>query len=134
MAPEEFWSRQDIVAATNAVTEARARLQAKITANLADEMKAAQAQAGSTQILDDAKSVVQKQVEEANVTDYVTPLEPLPNAADLAAASVATAIFSEDAVNLYDIPAEVDSSGLEGAIPAVPDLDESLPSYGDQGS
>ena len=64
MAPEEFWNRHDVTTATNAVTEARAKLQEKADALFA-EQKVEEEQAARAKALEDAKKAAQQEADEA---------------------------------------------------------------------
>lgn len=65
MAPEESWNRQDITDATNAVTEARARVQEK--ADVAQQAAASlvQKQKDRVKALEDARKMVQVEADQA---------------------------------------------------------------------
>lgn len=59
MAPEEFWNRHDLASATNAVTEARAKWQDKMAAELAIQQQVQKEQAANAQLLEEAQKTAQ---------------------------------------------------------------------------
>ena len=61
MAPEDFWNRHDLTSATNAVTEARAKLQEILAA----ERQVQEEQAANAKALEEAKMAAQLEAKEA---------------------------------------------------------------------
>lgn len=59
MAPEDSWNRHDITTATNSLTEARAKLQEKLDAEIAAEKKAEEEQAAQVKVLEDARKAAE---------------------------------------------------------------------------
>ncbi|KAK5129689.1 hypothetical protein LTR08_002958 [Meristemomyces frigidus] len=93
MSPQDFWNRQDITTATNAVTVARARVQESVAAPLAETaaaqaaaVKIAQASAGRAKALADARMMAQAEAAQA-AAQAVAPAE-----ANQAAAQVVTQV------------------------------------------
>ena len=80
MAPEEFWNRHDLAAATNVVTEARAKYQEKIAAELASQQRVQEEQEANAKLLEEAQKTAQQEADEAvaaGASEEVDTLEGL---------------------------------------------------------
>ncbi|KAK5114035.1 hypothetical protein LTR85_010341 [Meristemomyces frigidus] len=65
ISPQDFWNKQDITAATNAVTEARAQVQAKTAASQAAVSQMEEEKVARAKALEEARKMVQAEADQA---------------------------------------------------------------------